>query len=370
MRNDSAAAVPVEFALLVECARAPRRTRAERVRRLAAVVGDWTALLDTAAHHRMLALLHAHLDAAASDLVPTDTMRALAAQTFANATANLALAAELVRVVDLLASRGIRSLPYKGPVLAQSVYGNLALRTMKDLDILLRPGDIATAIDVLAERGYEPAGSMHRLVVQLGLDYQAALMRPQDDMVLELHWTVMPRNFSSPFGLDDVWDSRVETTLAGRRIAAPSHEDMLAILCIHGCKHRWKRLEWVCGVAELLRTKPLGWSRIFDQAERWHAGRMLRVGLLLAHELLQAPVPGTVLDVARNDADAVALVPEVIRAMLATTPASAEHRLDAFQLRLQERVVDRIRFLWFRHGATFIRRSMSAVGRLLPAADG
>ena len=41
--------------------------------------------------------------------------------------------------------QGIAAIPYKGPVLAAAVYGNLALRTFSDLDILvimsLKPGE-------------------------------------------------------------------------------------------------------------------------------------------------------------------------------------------------------------------------------------
>jgi hypothetical protein len=209
-----------------------------------------------------------------------------------------------------------------------------------------------------------------RGLVSLGLEYQAALVRDADGVMIELHWTVVPRNVSAPFGLAELWPDRLETTLAGRRIHTPSHEDLLTVLCVHGCKHRWMRLEWVCGTAELLRTKPLDWERIFDRAEEWHAGRMLRTGILLAHHLLDAPLPHAVLRLASADETAVELVGTALAVLFSPTEgASDDGEVQRFQLRLQERTTDKLRFLWYRRaiaGARLARRIARRAHRLVP----
>ncbi len=53
--------------------------------------------------------------------------------------ANLDLTAELIRVLDSLDAAGIRGLPFKGPVLAQTAYGGVGLRRFLDLDVLVHP---------------------------------------------------------------------------------------------------------------------------------------------------------------------------------------------------------------------------------------
>ena len=65
------------------------------------------------------------------------------------------------------------------------------------------------------------------------------------------------------------------------------------MLCVHGARHVWDKLEAVGCLAELLRS-----SRDFDWEYAWHrAGemrsrRMLVLGLLLVRGLFDIPLPG------------------------------------------------------------------------------
>jgi hypothetical protein len=360
-----------EMGVLVECARVRLdEARVASLRRHVAGVTDWPELLELAERHRLVGLLHSHLHEHASDLVPTELQRALRRRAMSNATANLLLASELVAVLKLLEAEEIAVLPYKGPLLAQSAYGNLALREMKDLDLLLRPADVRRAIRLLGRHGYRLTTPLLRGLVTLGLEYQATLVRDDDETIIELHWTIVPRSVSVPFGLEELWPHRLETAIAGYRVHVPSHEDMLTILCVHGCKHRWMRLEWVCGTAELLRTKPLLWERVLDRSEEWHAGRMLRTGLLLAHRLLDAPLPDGVLRIASGDETAAELAEMAMEGIFVPTERTLDTReLRAFQMRMHERIGDRVRALWYRRaidGARLARRMARGASRLVP----
>lgn len=350
MRNDAAVvALPVETALLVACARARLDpTTAERVRELSQTVRDWSTVLDLARRHRMIPLLHLHLSAAADDSVPAPVLATLREEFSANAARNLTLALELLAVTDLLESNGIRALPYKGPALAQCVYGSLAARQMKDLDILLRPADVDRAVSLLETRDYTAVTRVLPGARRLGLEYQRVLAR-DDETIIELHWSVVPRSMAPAVALDDLWPNRLHTAILGKALPSPSHEDMLVVLCIHGSKHRWARLEWICGVAEMLRSKPLDWIRVLGRARQWHARRMLGAGLVLASELLDAPVPDPVIAAVGRDRRIAALATEALDQLFADDDsADSQSRLRAFQLRSQERVRDKARYIWFR----------------------
>jgi hypothetical protein len=74
------------------------------------------------------------------------------------------------------------------------------------------------------------------------------------------------------------------------------------VLCVHGSKHAWEQLKWVCDVAEVIRSHPnLDWERIFSNALNWRCLRLVYMGLSLAHLVLDAPLPEAV--VARFSAD-------------------------------------------------------------------
>jgi hypothetical protein len=64
------------------------------------------------------------------------------------------------------------------------------------------------------------------------------------------------------------------------------------ILCVHGTKHVWERLGWICDVAELIRAHPaMDWQRVMALAKSSKSLRMVQLGLFLAHTVLQAELP-------------------------------------------------------------------------------
>src|SRR5438046_1996796 len=73
-----------------------------------------------------------------------------------NAARSVLLTWELVDILDLFATEGIEAMPYKGPAIAISIYGRLALRQFSDLDILVRKRDVWRCQQLLISRGYQP----------------------------------------------------------------------------------------------------------------------------------------------------------------------------------------------------------------------
>ncbi|GAG91885.1 unnamed protein product, partial [marine sediment metagenome] len=82
-------------------------------------------------------LLYQSLKKTCPEAVPDDTLEQLRAYFLTNAKRNLFLTGKLLRLLELLKDNGILAVPFKGPVLAESVYGDLSLRQFADLDILV-----------------------------------------------------------------------------------------------------------------------------------------------------------------------------------------------------------------------------------------
>jgi hypothetical protein len=78
-------------------------------------------------------------------------------------------------------------------------------------------------------------------------------------------------------------------------------EDLLLALAVHGTKHLWERLAWVCDVAALLNSRPsLDWDFVRSRARESRVERMLHLALLLARGLAGAELPERVLAEART----------------------------------------------------------------------
>ena len=65
----------------------------------------------------------------------------------------LNLSGEMERISKLFNENGIRSLFLKGPVIADAIFGDISLRTSKDLDILIPKLDVNKTEELLLSCG-------------------------------------------------------------------------------------------------------------------------------------------------------------------------------------------------------------------------
>ena len=140
-----------EFELLLTCCAQPHnRGWDDRMERVLALSFDWRRFIALAEHHRVIPLVYRRL-APYSDHLPVPDFAALRSIYEENALKTLRFTGELVRILKHLESEGIRAMPYKGPALAQILYGDVTARQFSDLDFLVRPEDAAKAAEILQD---------------------------------------------------------------------------------------------------------------------------------------------------------------------------------------------------------------------------
>src|SRR6185369_15472495 len=114
----------------------------------------WTWLVDKALEHGVAALLFRGLTEVASGEVPPEISGAAAVFLLSQREQNQKLAVELVRILAALKERGVAAMPFKGPLLAETVYGDIGLRSFGDLDFLIHERDVANCLYVLRDLDY------------------------------------------------------------------------------------------------------------------------------------------------------------------------------------------------------------------------
>ncbi len=304
-----------EKELLICCARTRMTpTIAERIRDLVAQPPDWDCLLNAAAEHSVGPLLDRHLRSVVPDALPQVEMERLKTATRANTVRSLFLTAELHKVLDLFQSKGIVSIPYKGPVLAEQAYGDLTLRDFDDLDIILRHRDVPKAHEVMQGLGYAArfpwilsAGATASLVPG---EYN--YRNDERRAMVELHTELTLRHFPVVPNLDEFAERLVTVKAGGHGVKTFAPEDLLPVLCIHGSKDFWERISWVADISELVqKDAEFDWDKTLSAAESLRAGRMLHLGLALAWDVLEAPLPEEIKKRIRADNEATSVAQEI-----------------------------------------------------------
>jgi hypothetical protein len=89
-----------------------------------------------------------------------------------------------------------------------------------------------------------------------------------------------------------MWTRLTTVSINGRDVWTLAPEDLLVFLSVHGAKHLWAEMKWLCDVAELARSHPdLNWTAVTERARRAGAARMVQLAAELARELLEVEHP-------------------------------------------------------------------------------
>lgn len=306
----------LENELLLLCARTEASPEvAARIRELAAAKElDWDYLFQLARRHATIPLLYLQLSREGADLIPPSDLAKLKLHYHENSARNTILTSELCRIVDLFTKERIDVVPYKGPALALFAYNNLALRRFVDLDVIVKKSDVPRARDLLLAEGYAPTKSLTPTQQDLLLRTQHNLQFARDDrrLLLELHWEVAPHLFASSVQENELWQKLITIDVNGTPMKTLSADDLLFSLCVHGSRHLWERLGWICDVAELIRRHDLNWPALLRRASDTDSERMFLLGLHLAQKLLQAELPAEVRERCAADARLESLTANVV----------------------------------------------------------
>jgi hypothetical protein len=299
-----------EVELLLCCART--HLEAEHVGCIQALARgqvDWDRVLDLAHRHGVTPLLYHSLSASPPEGMPTKALARLQRRFQANALRNVTMARELVRLIHLLEAHGLPAVPFKGPALAVSAYGDLTSRQFGDLDLLIHRQDVQQVRALLLANGYRLQQMTDaELAARIRSWYCLHFYHQEYKIALDLHWRLRPRGYGFRLDGGPIWERLAPVSLAGARVLTFSPEDCLLFLCLHGSAHHWRSLKQVCDVAEVTRaTGRLDWEQVIHEAQRTGCARRLSLGLLLAVELLDAPLPQDIRRWAGTDGRAVSL---------------------------------------------------------------
>jgi hypothetical protein len=339
-----------ENQLLLSCARTTATTEVvTRITQIAENDLDWEYLFLLARRHAVVPLLYLQLNQHASDLVPEHHLKKLKQHFLENAARNTILSAELCRLINLFSKSQIDTISYKGPTLALFAYDNLALRRFVDLDLIVKKPDVLKAREILLAEGYTPSKSLSLNQQELLLRTQHNLQFSRDNrrLIVELHWEVAPHLFASSVIPDKFWRHLITIDINGTNVKALSAEDLLFSLCVHGSRHLWERLSWICDVAELIARHTFDWPNLLKRAETADNERMFLLGLFLAEKLLDAPLPEEVKARCSADEHLDSLASDVIEHLFnGTTHVPATSReIFNYNIRVRKTLGARARYI-------------------------
>lgn len=266
---------------------------------------------------------------------------------------NMLMSAELIRIMKLFENNGIEALAFKGPALSQSAYGDITLRQYGDLDILIKRSDISPMINLMRVEGYVPELALDTKMKETFLNALNVIgfYKSTTNVLIEVHWELLSKNYAIHWNENALWDQKRESAVInGTGIPVLPFEQQLLYLCVHGSKHLFERLEWICDIDRSIRVNPdINWQHLLKEAEKRGIKRMLFLGLALCEQFFALELPDRI----RNEMGKEKALPKLISKVIGINFSETSEKGKGYSTfgllwSMRENLSDKLRFTW--HG--------------------
>ncbi len=284
---------------------------------------DWSGLTETARREGVAPLLYHALECTAwPSGTPDSVRRQLRTDYLKAGGSNLLIYRELARILTAIYRESSKErqptvVLLKGAALATTLYPELALRPMTDVDLLLPRDAIDRSERAVRSLGYREIGPEMSPGFSREVRFQVALKGgPRGYVIAELHWRLVggEGDWRSP-KLDWFWSQTEPWEMTGescpsefpaaRQLSPTAHLLYLAahLMLQHGGASA--RLLWLYDL-HLMMTQcggRLDWAELCLRASEFRWAAALRAALDRSQDIFDTPIPEGVLDALARDSD-------------------------------------------------------------------
>jgi hypothetical protein len=258
---------------------------------------EWQEVLQESVRHQISPLLYLRIREERSALIVPDWVKKeFRLRYLQNATRNMALYYEIGKALQEFCRQDIPVMALKGVYLAENVYGNMALRMMDDVDLLVREKDLNKTEDILVRLGYVPVLIPKQKSQVISAHHHHFVYRaPDKGLSLEIHWGLIGSQFSLNVDINGQWERAKPCFVGGVEILSQCPEDLLLHLCLHLTRDLFEqiKLKHLWDISEVIRHhgEAILWDELVARSRAWGMEKSLFLILGLAREITGAAVP-------------------------------------------------------------------------------
>ncbi|GAB4015810.1 nucleotidyltransferase domain-containing protein [Spirosoma koreense] len=254
---------------------------------------DWDRLYALANRHRVSPFLYRTLQRMPN--LPQPFLNTLQNDCRLIATDNLLKLHHYRELSQLLTSKGIDHISLKGIYLASTAYPDSGLRSVGDLDILVKEKDALPTIHLLQSVGYQMnqrhASYQHEDERSMLTDLsEISLFKPffnTSHFDIDLHWGVVCFNKDyKVFELGEI-ARQPELAIEWQVILLTTH---------HGVTNIWQHIYYINDLYFLIRNKSIDWAWLMPELSRYGLETTFLAGMHWCQEIWQLPIPPAIQD--------------------------------------------------------------------------
>jgi hypothetical protein len=255
---------------------------------------DWAYFLKQANAQGLTPLVYQGLSeiACLQPPVPQGIWKKLERCYYSVAGRNALLCERLADILQCQRLKNIEIIVLKGMGLIHTVYSNIALRPIYDIDILIHKEEFPLVQSTLKELGYANS-------VYYPEDFY------QDGIMLDVHGELLnetrisSRQKSHALNMQELWERAVPIEINGQKAKILSPEHNLMALCLHlTIHHGLQGLIWFVDIAKFIDYYKDGfnWDRFIDGCLNYKISKPVYYALFCTQKFLGQDIPNYILD--------------------------------------------------------------------------
>jgi hypothetical protein len=295
-----------ENELLLYCARNTiHKHKPKKIQDIIKLPLNWNKVLKSTLRHGISPLLyHTLKDIQESHLIPQEVMDRLRKDYYGNLVRNMFIYEQLKRILDAFREEGVEVIVLKGAALAETVYDDIGLRSMNDIDLLVREQDLDRAEELMAELGYfSYEGWRSKDWYRRNHHHLAPFINQDNGIKIEIHRDIILPG--KPFYVDirKSWDRVQDIIIEGVNTLILSPEDLIIHLCLHSSLQPFKRdIRNLIDISEVVSFygERINWDLIIREAYEGNFTGFIYYPLCLARDILRMEIEREIFDALKN----------------------------------------------------------------------
>jgi hypothetical protein len=278
-----------------------------KVQLLIPQVTDWENFVQRAMATHLAPLLFRSLSTFRGQGVPDEALATLQRSYNTVLSTNIRMYALFSEIAEAWHQAGIEVIPLKGIYLAESVYGDIGLRHLSDMDLLVREGTVERCAEVAHKHGWEVKWFLQQ-TEEFTRDFGSAhpVKFIKAGAVIELHTHIHNRGKSYRVDIEEYWKNSSPAKLSGHTIRTLRNSDLIQHLCIHLYKHMAStelKISSFCDIREVLGTglSQEEWEILRASSALYNAWNEVQTVLYLCGEFWGVAVPSYLLNDFRSE---------------------------------------------------------------------
>ncbi len=311
---------------------------------------DWDLFVDLSIRHKVLMLIFQSLMIENQISVPKVIKDKLKKIYRINLMRNISVSSNLIQIVNMLDNNRIISVPFKGAVLSEFVYHDPMLRQFADLDLLISKKDAQKTINLFLKTGYELKIDLKQDQFKNYVKFKKSIeiKEKKSDIWVDLHWEFTGNYSIKPFELEYVRNRLVQINFLNQKVSHLAKADLLACLCLHGCKNIWDNLESIFCIALVFETFNTGdIERLCDISSEKHCKKAVGLALFLCIHFFKIELTDTMKNHLFIYPDLKKISLPIIQKLTLEKhpPINIGFRFSKFNLDVRDSLVDKIQYV-------------------------